>query len=89
MEQDRASPVLPHHPDLARPPAHRPPRRVELIGATTTQTGLNVECALDPRTYQKGVKVSHAEIAALNLEGDGFHPEWNYSIRPRNKPESQ
>jgi len=62
---------------------------VELIGATTTQTGLKVECALDPRTYQKDVKVSHAEIAALNLEGDDFHPEWNYSIRPRNKPESQ
>ena len=21
-------------------------------------------------------------MAALNFEGDDFHPEWNYSIRP-------
>jgi len=61
---------------------------VELIGATTTRTGLKVECALDPRTYQKGVKVSQPEVAALNFEGDDFHPEWNYSIRPRNQSES-
>ena len=35
---------------------------VELIGATTTKTGLKVECALDTRTYQKGIKVSDAEM---------------------------
>jgi Rhodopirellula transposase DDE domain len=61
---------------------------VELIGATTTRAGLKVECALDPRTYEKGVKVSDAEMAALDLTGEDFHPEWNYSIRPRNKPNS-
>jgi hypothetical protein len=31
---------------------------VELIGATTTRTGLKVECAIDANTYEKGVKVS-------------------------------
>ena len=56
---------------------------VELIGATTTKTGLKVECALDTRTYEKGIKVSDAEMAALNLTGDDFHPEWNYTIKPR------
>ena len=56
---------------------------VELIGATTTKTGLKVECALDERTYQKGVKVSKAEMAALDIAGDEFHPEWNYTIKPR------
>jgi len=61
---------------------------VELIGATTTRTGLRVECALDPRTYEKGVKVSDAEMAALNLKGDEFHPERNDSITPRNQPKS-
>lgn len=61
---------------------------VELIGATTTRAGLKVECALDHRTYEKGVKVSDAEMAALNLTGEDFHPEWNYSIRPRNQPNS-
>ena len=60
---------------------------VELIGATTTRAGLKVECALDPRTYKKGVKVSDAEMAAHYLEGDEFHPEWNYSIRPRKSTE--
>lgn len=56
---------------------------VELIGATTTKTGLKVECALDTRTYEKGIKVSNAEMAALNIAGDDFHPEWNYTVRPR------
>ena len=61
---------------------------VELIGATTTKTGLKVECALDTRTYQKGIKVSDAEMATLNLAGDDFHPEWNYTIKPRPLPHS-
>ena len=56
---------------------------VELIGATTTKTGFKVECALDTRTYEKGIKVSDAEMATLNLTGDDFHPEWNYTIKPR------
>jgi hypothetical protein len=56
---------------------------VELIGATTTKTGLKVECALDTRTYQKGVKVSDAELASLDITGDDFHPEWNYTVNPR------
>jgi Rhodopirellula transposase DDE domain len=56
---------------------------VELIGATTTKTGLKVACALDPRTYEKGVKVSDAEMTSLNITGDDFHPEWNYTFKPR------
>jgi hypothetical protein len=56
---------------------------VELIGATTTKAGLRVECALDTRTYEKGIKVSDAEMELLNIEGDDFHPEWNYTIKPR------
>ena len=56
---------------------------VELIAATTTKTGLKVRCELDARTYPKGIKVTDAEMAALNIKGDAFHPEWNYSISPR------
>jgi hypothetical protein len=56
---------------------------VELIGATTTKAELKVECALDPRTYVKGVKVTDAEMASLDITGDDFHPEWNYTIKPR------
>ena len=58
---------------------------VELIGATTTTTGLKVECAIDPRTYQKGVKVEDADLNAIHLVGDWSHPGWNYSIHPRPK----
>jgi len=56
---------------------------VELIGATTTRAGLKVECALDERTYEKGIKVSDAEMRSLEITGDTFHPEWNYTIKPR------
>jgi len=60
---------------------------VELIGATTTKGGLKVECALDTRAYEKGIKVSTAEMATLNIIGDDFHPEWNYTIKPRRPPD--
>ena len=56
---------------------------VELIAATTTRTGLTVRCELDTRLYAKGIKVSDAEMAALNVKGDTFHPEWNYVISPK------
>jgi hypothetical protein len=56
---------------------------VELIAATKTKTGLKVECVLDERTYEKGIKVSDAEMDALDIRGDTFHPEWNYTVHPR------
>ena len=56
---------------------------VELIAATTTKTGLKIESALDTRTYAKGIKVSKAEMNRLDIRGDTFHPEWNYTITPR------
>jgi DNA-binding phage protein len=59
---------------------------VELIAATTTTTGLKVRCELDTRAYPKGIKVTDAEMAGLNIKGDAFHPEWNYSISPRVPP---
>jgi hypothetical protein len=56
---------------------------VELIASTTTKAGLTVKCEIDTRDYPKGIKVSDAEMLALNIKGDTFHPEWNYSISPR------
>jgi len=56
---------------------------VELIAATTTTAGLTVRCELDPRSYPKGIKVTDTEMASLNITGDAFHPEWNYTIVPR------
>ncbi|MGO9974205.1 MAG: ISAzo13-like element transposase-related protein, partial [Solirubrobacteraceae bacterium] len=30
----------------------------------------------------KGIKVSDAELAAVNIVRDAFHPDWNYTIHP-------
>ena len=56
---------------------------VDLIAATTTKTGLTVQCELDENSYTKGIKVTDAEMATLNIETDPWHPEWNYTIKPR------
>ena len=56
---------------------------IELIAATTTKTGLKVESILDTTVYEKGIKVSNAEMKRLDIRGDAFHPEWNYSVIPR------
>jgi hypothetical protein len=56
---------------------------VDLIAATTTKLGLRIRCELDTNIYAKGIKVNDAQMAALNLKGASFHPEWNYTITPR------
>ena len=58
---------------------------VSLIGATTSSAGLEVYAQLDERSYERGVKVSDAQLAAVNLTRDAFHPEWNYVIRPHDR----
>jgi transposase len=55
---------------------------VELVSATTTKTGLEVECEIDPNTYPRGIKVTDKELKAVNLLKDSFHGEWNYTIKP-------
>jgi hypothetical protein len=55
---------------------------VELIAGTTTDAGLKVRCQLDPRTYPAGVKVSNADLQAVNLKPHDFHGNWNYTIQP-------
>jgi len=56
---------------------------VQLIAATTTRTGLNVKAEIDYATYPAGVRVTDAEMAAINLSAHAFHGEWNYTIRPK------
>ena len=56
---------------------------INLIGATTTSTGLEVYARLDDREYPAKIRVTDAELAAVNLQREAFHPEWNYSIKPR------
>lgn len=56
---------------------------VELIGSTTTETGLRIEAALDENTYARGIKVSDEEMESLSIKPDPFHGEWNYRLKPR------
>jgi Rhodopirellula transposase DDE domain len=55
---------------------------VELISATTTETGLTVRCQLDTAQYPSGIVVSDAEMAAINIQRAEFHGDWNYTISP-------
>ena len=56
---------------------------VNLIAATTTNTGLSIQCQLDLNQYPKGIIISDDELASLNMVGDEFHPNWNYTILPQ------
>ena len=60
---------------------------VELIGSTTTETGLRIEAALDENTYARGIKVSDEEMESLSIKPDPFHGEWNYRLKPRSPDE--
>ena len=56
---------------------------VELIGNTTTATGLRVQAKLDKRRYKTGVTITAAEMRALTIDPHAFHGDWNYTVRPR------
>lgn len=58
---------------------------VQLIAATTTDAGLKVRAQLDENKYPKAVKVSDAQLAAVNLSRHFFHGDWNYTIAPSRK----
>jgi Rhodopirellula transposase DDE domain len=55
---------------------------INLIAATTTNTGLKVYAQLDDRTYERGVEVTDDQLAAMNITRHPFHGNWNYTIDP-------
>ena len=58
---------------------------VNLISNTTTEAGLTVKSAIDNTQYEKGIKVSNGELAAVAIRPHEFHGEWNYTIRKKKK----
>jgi Rhodopirellula transposase DDE domain len=56
---------------------------VNLIGNTTTKTGLQIQAELDTNAYETGIEVSDEELAAVRIKTDTFHGEWNYTISPK------
>ena len=56
---------------------------VEIIGATTTNTGLTVQAALDTSTYPNGIKITDKAMKAFeaaHLQRHTFHGNWNYTV---------
>lgn len=58
-------------------------RIIGFIRGTTTRSGLSVDAEIDPRTYEKGIKISDAQMRSLNLTRRRFCSNLNYTIRPR------
>jgi hypothetical protein len=56
---------------------------VNLIGSTTTATGLKVRASADRRRYPDKIVVDDEAVAAVRLDRDSFHGDWNYRIVPR------
>ena len=55
---------------------------VNLIGHTTTDTGLSIQTELDENTYPSGIKVSDEDLRRVNLTFAKFHgKDWNYVIK--------
>ena len=55
---------------------------LNFIRGTVTTTGLKVEAYLNDKIYEKGLKVTDAEMSELNLVRSEVCPQWNYTIQP-------
>jgi hypothetical protein len=56
---------------------------VNLIGSTTTETGLEIRAELDSTSDPTATKVSAEELSRVRIERAKFHGEWNYTVLPR------
>ena len=57
-----------------------------LIGyasSTRTEAGLEVTADLIDRPYEKGIRISEAQMRALDIEPHAIQPKRNYTIYPR------
>jgi hypothetical protein len=63
-------------------PLRTPAVLLSLLRGTRTSSGLTVTAEWWERKYQRGVVVTDAEMAALNIERHNTCPQWNYTIRP-------
>ena len=54
---------------------------VDLIGSTTTKTGLRVMCEVDTTTYETGTKISDEVFDKIDLLSSETCSSWNYVIK--------
>jgi hypothetical protein len=56
---------------------------VNLIGGTTTKTGLEIRSELDRGRYPIARAVTDQQMDGLAIKRERFHGEWNYTIQPK------
>ena len=56
---------------------------VNLIGNTTTETGLTIRSELDEGSYPTGRTITDVQMKGLSIKKEKFHGEWNYTILPK------
>jgi transposase len=56
---------------------------INLIGHTTSQTGLKVYAMEDKNIYPTKRKITNEQMDALNIAANDLLGKWNYSIKPR------
>ena len=61
---------------------------IELLNHTTTKEGLKVTAMIDQNKYPTKIKVTDAQLVAINITRNPFHGEWNYTIHPQNTVKS-
>ena len=54
---------------------------VNPIASIKARSGLSVHAELDTNSYPKGIVVSDADPAAIRIEANALHDDWNYRIR--------
>lgn len=55
---------------------------IQLIGSTSTKSGLKIRAKLDKRKYLTGKRISDEIFDQINLINNRVLPKWNYSIEP-------
>src|SRR3954469_7209580 len=55
---------------------------INLIAATTTNTGLKLYAQLDDRVYERGLEITDEQLARVNITRHPFHGDWNYTVSP-------
>jgi hypothetical protein len=77
--------VLVNPPKLARSAARQLPDRRPADRGYHHDAGLKVQCEIDPNTYPAIVKVTNAEMDAINIRRHKFHSNGNYTIKPQTR----
>ncbi len=65
------------------------PLLLACIRGTQTETGLCIKASVNRKQYKTKIKVSDQEIKSLNLERHKVCPNWNYTIKPRQRSQTK